>query len=84
MYVARLIIVLFLLVLIVFTYSPLVREGVSQGWTEVRPIVIEIMDSLYATVRNFVAGSEPHGVIDDAPPGVNYDFIITGRGALSF
>ena len=77
MHVARLIIVLFLLVMIVFTYSPQVREGLSQGWVEIRPVVVEIMDSLYATIRNFVAGSDPHDPIDDTPPGVNFDFIIT-------
>lgn len=83
MYVARLIIVLFLLVMIIVAYSPQVREGLSQAWVEVRPVVVEIMDSLYATIRKYVAGSEPHDAIDDAPPGINYDFIITGKGAVS-
>jgi len=83
MHVARLIIVLFLLVMIVFTYSPQARDQLSQAWVEARPLVVEIMDSLYASIRNFVAGSGPHDTIDDTPPGVNFDFIITMTGAGS-
>jgi hypothetical protein len=82
MYVVRLIVIVFLLVMIVFAYSPSVRDGLSQTWVETRPLVVEIMDSLYATIRNFVAGSVPHEGIDDAPP-VNFDFIITMDAAVS-
>jgi hypothetical protein len=82
MLVARLIIAMLLLVMIVFTYSPRAQEGLSQAWVEARPLVVEIMDSLYATVRNFVAGSEPREGIDDAPP-VNFDVIITMDGGFS-
>ena len=43
MYVARLIMVSILILGIVFTYSPLVREEASQFWEHVRPAVIVIM-----------------------------------------
>ena len=84
MHVARLIIAMFLLVMIVFTYSPQAQEELSQAWVEARPLVVEIMDSLYATIRNFVAGSEPAESVDDTPPGVNFDFIITMDSGAAF
>jgi hypothetical protein len=42
-----------------------------------RPTVVEVMDGLYATLRSFVAGEDPHQSIDDNAPGVNFDLIIT-------
>jgi hypothetical protein len=77
MHVARWIVIAFLILVIVFTYSPFVREKASQFWEHVRPDVIEFMDSLYATVRNFVAGSDPQNGIEDNAPGVDYDLITT-------
>ena len=86
MYGARLIIVSILILGIVFTYSPLVREEASQFWEYVRPAVIVIMDDVYATLRNFVAGPDSNDGIEDTAPGVDFDRIITmdpGSSALS-
>jgi hypothetical protein len=77
MHVVRLRIVAFLVLGILFTYSPLVREEVSQSWEQIRPGVILVMDDLYAVVRNLVAGSGEQDGIEDTAPGVEYDFIIT-------
>lgn len=77
MHVARLIILSILILAIVFTYSPLVREEVSQFWGHVRPGVIVLMDEIYATVRNFVAGPDSNDGIQDNAPGVDFDRIIT-------
>ena len=80
MHISRLLIVLFLLLAIVLTYSPQVREEVNQAWEGVRPGVILLMDGLYATIRNFVAGTDSHDRIDDDAPGVDFDTIITKAG----
>lgn len=77
MHVARLIIVSLLILVILFTYSPLAKAEVSQYWEHVRPGVIVLMDDLYATVRNFVAGTDVHNGIEDDAPGVDFDRIIT-------
>jgi hypothetical protein len=77
MHVARWIIIPFLILAMVFTYSPLAREEVSQFWVQVRPGVIEFMDGLYAVIRNFVAGGDSQDGIEDNAPGVDYDLIIT-------
>jgi hypothetical protein len=77
MYVARLILLSILILAILFTYSPVVREQISQSWEHVRPGVIVLMDDLYLTVRNFVAGSDIHEGIEDNAPGVDFDRIIT-------
>ena len=74
---ARLIIVLFLIVVVVFTYSVEGRTEMSQAWQTVRPDVIQIMDGVYATIRNFGAGTNSNGGIHDDAPGVNFDEIIT-------
>ena len=77
MHVARLIFLFILILAVLFTYSPAVREQVSQSWEHVRPGVIVFMDDFYLTVRNFVAGSDIHEGIEDNAPGVDFDRIIT-------
>jgi len=77
MHVARLILLSILILAVLSTYSPGVREQVSQSWEHVRPGVIVIMDDLYLTVRNFVAGSDIHEGIEDNAPAVDFDRIIT-------
>jgi hypothetical protein len=83
MHIARSIIILFLILAIVFTYGPLARGEVSQAWKDARPGVILLMDGLYATIRNFVAGTDSHDGINDDAPSVDFDIIITEeRGVL--
>lgn len=83
MFVGRLVVILFLILAILFTYSPFVREGISQSWEAARPDVILVMDALYATIRNFVAGTDSHDGIHDDAPGVDFNMIIT-RNTSSF
>lgn len=77
MYVVRLIIVLFLILAMVFAYSPRLREEMSHSWENARPGILQLMDGFYAAIRNFVAGPELHDGIDDHAPGVDFDMIIT-------
>ena len=83
MYVARWFFVSFLILLIVVTFSSQGREVANQAWEEVRPVVVDAMDSFYASLRNLVAGENPHESIDDHAPGVNFDLIITLRHGVS-
>jgi hypothetical protein len=82
MYFARFLAVLFLILAVVFIYTPAVRVEVNQVWQEARPGVIALMDGMYATIRNFVAGTDSHDGINDDAPGVDFDIIITERGVL--
>jgi len=84
MHVARLIIVLFLILAIVVSYSPQMRREASQVWEDVRPAVIEVMDGVYATIRNLVAGSDSNDGIDDNAPGVDFELITTMDWSGSF
>ena len=77
MYVARFLILSFLLLAVLVAYTPQTRGAMSQVWVEARPGVIQIMDGLYATIRNFVAGSNPSHGIEDEAPGVDFDRVIT-------
>jgi len=77
MHVARWILVPILILTIVFISSPPARMEVSQAWERVRPNVLQFMDRLYVAIRNFVAGGDMHDGIEDHPPGVDYDRIIT-------
>lgn len=74
---ARLLVVLFLIVVIVVSYSVGGQTEMGRVWEAVRPDVIQVMDGLYATIRNFIAGTESNGGVDDHAPGVNFDEIIT-------
>ena len=78
MYAARLLIVLILILAIAVTFSPFASDELSQAWTASRPAVLGLMDSMYATIRNFVAGSAPVDGVDDDAPGVDFDRVITG------
>jgi hypothetical protein len=77
MHVARWIFVPILILMIVFISSPLAREEVGQTWEQVRPDVLQFMDGLYLAIRNFVAGGDMHKRLEEHPPGVDYDRIIT-------
>jgi hypothetical protein len=77
MYAARLLTVLFLILVIGVAYHPQAREAARQSWENARPAVVEVMDGLYAALRNLVAGTESHDGIDDSAPGENFDRIIT-------
>jgi hypothetical protein len=77
MHFTRLIAVVFLILAIVFSYSLPGRREMSQAWQNIRPNVIQAMDSLYATIRNLVAGMDANHGIDDKAPGVNFDEVIT-------
>ena len=77
MHFIRLIAVVFLILAIVFSYSLPGRREMSQAWEDVRPGVIQVMDGLYATIRNLVAGMDANNGIDDKAPGVNFDEVIT-------
>jgi len=84
MYVVRSIVVLILILAMVFAYSPGMREEVSQSWESARPGVLQWMDSLYTTIRDFVAGTNSHDGIQDHAPGVDFNIIITRQNAVSF
>jgi hypothetical protein len=77
MYAARLVILSFLILVIMVAYTPQARGVMSQAWVEARPGVVALMDDLYTTIRNFVAGSDLHNGIDDNAPGVDFERIIT-------
>jgi hypothetical protein len=84
MHIGRSIIVLFLILMLVFTTSPLVRGEVDQVWEDARPGIIQLMDGVYAAIRNFVAGTGSQDGINDDAPGVDFDIIITKDGRVLF
>lgn len=77
MHISRLLIVLFLTLAIVFTTSPLMRGEVNRAWEGAQPGVLLLMDSVYAAIRNFVAGTGSHDGVNDDAPGVDFDIIVT-------
>ena len=79
----RLIIIPILILTIVFTYTPLAREELSQFWERARPSVLQFIDGLYIAIRNFVAEGDMHDGIEDHPPGVDYDRVITMESSSS-
>ena len=82
MHVARTFVLIFLILAIVLTFSPAVRDELGKTWESTRPGVVELMDGVYALLRGFVAGTDSH--IDDDAPGVDFDIITTENcGVLS-
>jgi hypothetical protein len=84
MYAARLIIVVFLILAVLVAYNPQAREKVSQTWDNIQPVVVDVMDNVYAAVRNLVAGSDSNNHTNDPGfPGPNFDRIVTMSNGVS-
>jgi len=77
MYVFRWITVSLLILVILVSYSPQVHREAGESWRELRPGVLEFMDNIYATVRDFVAGDGARNGVQDNIPDIDFDRIIT-------
>ena len=64
--------------------SPLMRGEVSLAWEYARPGVLQVMDGIYAAIRDFVAGTGTHDGIDDDAPGAEFEIMITKEGGVLF
>lgn len=84
MFAARLITVILIIVAILIAYNPQVRELVNDTWETTRPVVVQLMDGLYTTVRNIIVGNGLHDPMDHPPadPGGNFDRIVTMSNTL--
>jgi len=69
--------IVLLILVVVVAYDPQTRTDAGQKWEVMRPVVVELMDSTYAAIRNLVAGTGSNDRIEDNAPGVNFDLIIT-------
>lgn len=86
MYTVRLLIVFLILVTLLFAFHPVTREQARLGWENGRPVVVALMDGMYAIVRTLIAGDGHHDRIDDNPvaPDVDFDRVVTMNSALPF
>ena len=84
MYTMRLIVVFLIIVTLVFASSPITRERVQQTWENARPVVIAVMDGVYAIVRTLVVGDGIDDRIDDKPvsPDADFDRVVTMSSGL--
>jgi hypothetical protein len=75
----RFIIVVLLILVILVAYNPQAREIVMETWEPIRPALVELMDNLYAAIRNLIAGNQSDDQIDNepGPPSPNFDRIVT-------
>ena len=80
----RSIVIMLLILVILVSVSPQARAKVMETWENIRPAVIESMDSLYVAVRNLVAGDGSGHQIDENPgaPSPNFDIIITMKSGF--
>lgn len=79
MYAARLITVIVLIMAILIAYTPQFRELVMNTWEAVRPAMVQLMDGIYAAMRNLIVGDGANDQMDHPPadPGANFDRIVT-------
>lgn len=79
MYMMRWIALFLVILTVLVAYNPVAHEQVSGIWQIARPVVVEVMDGVYAAVRGVIAGNENDNHIDDTPvyPGVNFERIVT-------
>lgn len=84
LYMGRSIIILLLILVILVSLNPQVRAKVGETWDNIKPAVVACMDTMYADIRSFVAGSGSDNRTNESPvtPGVNFDVIITMKSAL--
>jgi hypothetical protein len=87
MYAFRLIAVLLLIVVILVAYNPELRASVVETWENIKPAVIEFIDTLYTAIRDLISGNDSNDPLDGTPtpdnPGVNFDRIVTENNGLS-
>jgi hypothetical protein len=79
MYTMRLLVVFLVIVAMVVAFNPANREQVHVAWEHARPVVVSLMDGMYAVVRTLIVGEDHHDHIDDHPgsPGGDFDRIVT-------
>jgi hypothetical protein len=79
MQVARAIVIVLLILGVLISYHPLVRENIGAAWENIRPTLVTFMDSSYAVIRSFIAGDGSHDHMDVPPsnPGVDFNKIVT-------
>ena len=79
MYTIRLFLVFLVIVALVVAFNPANREQAHVAWEHARPVVVSLMDGMYAAVRTLIVGDEHHDRIDDNPgsPGGDFDRIVT-------
>lgn len=83
MYTVRLIVVFLIIVTLIFASNPITREQIWQTWENARPVVVALMDGVYAIVRTLIAGDGIDDRIDDHPvsPDVDFDRVVTMNSA---
>lgn len=79
MVLVRFLAVVLLILVVVAAYQPQARQALGQTWENFRPVVVVLMDSMYAAIRNLVVGNDSNDQIDNDPasPGVDFDYIVT-------
>ena len=79
MHPARLLIVFVLIVAAIVAYQPQAQQRAGETWDSIKPVVVSVMDGLYATVRILIAGDGQNDPIDNnpVPPGGDFDRIVT-------
>ncbi len=79
MYTIRLFVVVLLIVTMVVAFNPANREQAHVAWEHARPVVVSLMDGMYAAVRTLIVGDDHHNRVDDKPgsPGGDFDRIVT-------
>jgi len=82
-----LIIALLLILVVVVAYNPRAREAVIETWETIRPALVELLDTVYATIRDLITGNDSNDRMDETPtpdsPGVNFDRIVTMNSGFS-
>lgn len=77
MHITRITIILCLILAIALQDNSFVRKQASPFWEDIRSDVVEVMDGLYAALRNFVAGSDSHEGIEGDSSEEDYERVIT-------
>jgi len=77
--------VLLLIVAVVVAYNPVARADVVETWQNIKPDLVQFMDSFYAAIRDILAGSGSDNHIEDEPdPGANFQRVITVNSSFVF
>jgi hypothetical protein len=89
MYAAKIVIALLLILAVVVAYNPQARQQAVRDWEQVKPVMVSTLNSLYASIRNLIAGSNSSrdGVDDNKPmpgPGGNFERIVTMSNRVLF
>ena len=83
-YPSRFILILLIILLLLFTFSPQTRQALIDAWQTVRPILVAFLDDVYTALRDLLTGNTSNQNTDQPSlqPKLRYERMVTMLGSM--